>query len=261
MLTGGPTIAAVGFDASRLRALGVRGRHANAEPEPDVGARHDVAGARRARDGGAVAPVRQPAARRRSEPSDRRTKGPPPVHPPRDALSVRPCSARPSILGSLVERGGADGAGVPAVGKPSATTPIAPARVATTPTLVLRLLDLVNATIVSSLGRFRCAPVAMTPRRRGGCELLRTPYEDLHPSHRAVRGAVGILRSRSWPSRRGKRRAPGATSVAHSTGSPSRASRSARPASSRRGRIACARTARRTRAGTSSRFASTCRRR
>ena len=72
--------------------------------------------------------------------------------------------------------------------------------------------------------------------------------------------AAAIVRSRSWPSPSVRRRGRGATSDAHSTGSPSRASSSARRASSPSGPIASARAARRTRAGTSSRFASKLRR-
>ena len=69
-------------------------------------------------------------------------------------------------------------------------------------------------------------------------------------------GRFGILRGRSWPSRRGKRPGRGATSAARSTGSRSRAFRSVRPVGSRSSRTACARTARRTRAARSSRSGS-----
>ncbi len=109
----------------------------------------------------------------------------------------------------------------------------------------------------SALASFEGTIVVVSHDRRFLEALARPDCEHSRSARSEVRSSSAMSSpARSWPSRSERRRSRGATSAARSTGSPSRASRSARPAGSRSARIACARTARRTRAGTSSRSGS-----
>jgi hypothetical protein len=82
---------------------------------------------------------------------------PPPVHEPRDAVSVLPCSGLPVIEGSPVFCGGAAAAGVPAAGRTSAARPIALASVTSAVPECRRRRSSVFATIVSLLRSLRVA--------------------------------------------------------------------------------------------------------